>query len=166
MAFPLTGLFYNTKGQSSGLPKWLSSDEPTCQCRKRGFDPWVRKISWRRKCQPLQYSCLGNPMDRGAWWGTVHGIARAGHDSVTEQQQQQQKDYHILWLVVELMLHLTSPICLWLSNPYPPVSFALTSERNFCWCRIFLLQGKIKDHLEMFCLRETLRIFEFLILDL
>ena len=24
---------------------------------------------------PLQYSCLGNPMDRGAWWATVHGAA-------------------------------------------------------------------------------------------
>ena len=26
---------------------------------------------------PLQYSCLGNPMDRGAWWATVHGVARS-----------------------------------------------------------------------------------------
>ena len=25
---------------------------------------------------PLQYSCLGNPMDRGAWWGPVHGVAK------------------------------------------------------------------------------------------
>ena len=25
---------------------------------------------------PLQYSCLRNPMDRGAWWATVHGVAR------------------------------------------------------------------------------------------
>ena len=25
---------------------------------------------------PLQYSCLGNPMDRGAWWATVHGMAK------------------------------------------------------------------------------------------
>ena len=25
---------------------------------------------------PLQYSCLGNPMDRGAWWATVHGVAK------------------------------------------------------------------------------------------
>ena len=25
---------------------------------------------------PLQYSCLGNAMDRGAWWATVHGVAR------------------------------------------------------------------------------------------
>ena len=24
---------------------------------------------------PLQYSCLGNPMDRGAWWALVHGVA-------------------------------------------------------------------------------------------
>ena len=24
---------------------------------------------------PLQYSCLENPMDRGAWWATVHGVA-------------------------------------------------------------------------------------------
>ena len=27
---------------------------------------------------PLQYSCLGNPMDRGAWWAIVHGVARVG----------------------------------------------------------------------------------------
>ena len=26
---------------------------------------------------PLQYSCLTNPMDRGAWWATVHGVARS-----------------------------------------------------------------------------------------
>ena len=25
---------------------------------------------------PLQYSCLGNPMDRGAWWATVHGATK------------------------------------------------------------------------------------------
>ena len=36
-------------------------------------DPWVRKIPWRRKCNPLQYSCLGNPMDRGTWQATVRG---------------------------------------------------------------------------------------------
>ena len=26
---------------------------------------------------PLQYSCLGYPMDRGAWWATVHGVAKS-----------------------------------------------------------------------------------------
>ena len=29
---------------------------------------------------PLQYSCLENPMDRGAWWATVLGLQRVGHD--------------------------------------------------------------------------------------
>ena len=29
---------------------------------------------------PLQYSCLENPMDEGAWWAAVHGVARVGRD--------------------------------------------------------------------------------------
>ena len=38
------------------------------------FDPWVVKIPWRRKWQPTEYCCRANPMDRGAWWATVHGL--------------------------------------------------------------------------------------------
>ena len=30
-----------------------------------------------RNDSPLQYACLGNPMDRGAWWAKVHGVARS-----------------------------------------------------------------------------------------
>ena len=36
---------------------------------------------------PLHYSCLGNPMDRGAWWATVHGVARVRYDLMTKQHQ-------------------------------------------------------------------------------
>ena len=36
---------------------------------------------------PLQYSCLGNPMNRGAWQAAVHGLARVRHE-VTKQQPQ------------------------------------------------------------------------------
>ena len=36
------------------------------------------------KGNPLQYSCLENPMDRGAWQATVHGVARVGHDLGTK----------------------------------------------------------------------------------
>ena len=46
--FPLLHL-PNIKG---GLLWWLSGKEPASQCRRRGFDPWVRKIPWRRKWQP------------------------------------------------------------------------------------------------------------------
>ena len=36
---------------------------------------------------PLQYFCLENPMDRGAWQATVHGIARVGHNLATKPPQ-------------------------------------------------------------------------------
>ena len=57
---------------ATGLPPWLSGKESTCQCRRYGFDPWVRKISWTKN--PLQYSCLGNSMNKGAWRSTVYGV--------------------------------------------------------------------------------------------
>ena len=44
----------------------------------------VRKIPWRRKCNPLQYPCLENPRERGAWRAIVHGVARVGHDLATK----------------------------------------------------------------------------------
>ena len=58
-----------------GLPWWLGSKESTFQCRRHGFNSGVGKIPWRRKYAPLQYSCLGNPVERGAWWAIDH----AGH---------------------------------------------------------------------------------------
>ena len=35
------------------------------------------KILWRRAGNSLQCSCLENPMDRGAWWGIVHRVAKS-----------------------------------------------------------------------------------------
>ena len=60
-----------------GLPWWLSDKEPTCQGRRLRFSPWVGKIPWRRKWQVIQYSCLENPLDRGAWQATVHGVEKS-----------------------------------------------------------------------------------------
>jgi len=36
---------------------------------------------------PLWYSCLENPMDRGAWQATVHGVARVRHDLATKERE-------------------------------------------------------------------------------
>ena len=36
-----------------GLPRWLSGKESACQGRRHGLNPWVRKIPWRRKWQPI-----------------------------------------------------------------------------------------------------------------
>ena len=38
---------------------------------------WSLAPTWRRKWQLFQFPCLGNPMDRGAWWATVHGVAKS-----------------------------------------------------------------------------------------
>ena len=43
---------------------------------------------------PLQYSHLGNLMDRGAWWATVHGIVRVRHELATKQDQQESFLFH------------------------------------------------------------------------
>ena len=42
-----------------------------------GFIPRSRRSSGEGSGNLLQYSCLENPMDRGAWWATVHGVAKS-----------------------------------------------------------------------------------------
>ena len=59
-----------------GLPWWLSGKESTGQYRAPEFDPWVGKIPGERNGNPLQYYCLGNPIDRGGWQATVHRVAK------------------------------------------------------------------------------------------
>ena len=51
--------------------------------------PGSGRSSGERNGNPLQYSCLGNLMGRGAWRAIVHGVAKVGHDLMTKQQQQQ-----------------------------------------------------------------------------
>ena len=63
-----------------GLSNGASGKEPTCQCRRHKrhkFSPWVMKIPGGGHDNPLHYSCLENPMDRGAWWATVHGLTQS-----------------------------------------------------------------------------------------
>ena len=64
---------------------WLNGKESACQCRRRGFDLWVRKIAWRRSWQPciLTWEIL--------WTEEVGrlpfiGVQRVRHNLVTKQQ--------------------------------------------------------------------------------
>ena len=45
--------------------------------REAGSIPRLGRSPGRGNGNPLQYSCLENPMDRGAWWATVHGVAKS-----------------------------------------------------------------------------------------
>ena len=68
--FPIVKLF-----------QYYSGKQPACQCRRlkrHGFDPSVRKVPWKTaNGNPVQYSCPENPMDRGAWQATVHGVSNS-----------------------------------------------------------------------------------------
>ena len=52
--------------------------------RDAGSVPELGKCPGEGNGNPLQYSCLGNPMDRGAWQVTVHGVTRVRHDLATK----------------------------------------------------------------------------------
>ena len=45
--------------------------------RDPGSVPGLGRFPGEGKGYPLQYSCLENPMDRGAWWATVHGVPKS-----------------------------------------------------------------------------------------
>ena len=50
-----------------------------CQCRRHNqcrFNPWIRKIPWKRACLPTPVFLPGNPTDRGAWRAIVHSVSK------------------------------------------------------------------------------------------
>ena len=53
-----------------GLPWWLSRKESTCQRRRLEFNPWSRKIPWRRKWQPTSVFLLGKFRGQRSLWGS------------------------------------------------------------------------------------------------
>ena len=71
----------------TGIPRWFSGKESACQCRRRGFEPWVRKTSWRRKWQPTAVFLPGESHGQRSLGGySPWGHKRVGHDWATKQQ--------------------------------------------------------------------------------
>ena len=75
-----------------GLPRGRISKDFACSDVMQ--ETQAQSLGWE---DPLkegmatgQYSCLGNPLDRGAWRAIVHEVTRVGHDLLTKQQQEQQ----------------------------------------------------------------------------
>ena len=72
----------SSKGKTTNTPVFLdfpgSSDykEPASNVGDLGSIPGLRRSPGGRHGNPLQYCCLENPMDRGAWWARVHGITK------------------------------------------------------------------------------------------
>ena len=62
--------------------------EFSCSAGDEGSIPGSGRSSGEGNGNPLQYTCLGNPMDRGSWQPTVHRIRRVGHNLVVKQHHQ------------------------------------------------------------------------------
>ena len=63
-----------TFGDSSGGSEVKAS---ACNVRDQGLIPGSGRSPGEGNGNPLQYSCLENPMDGRAWWATVHGVAKS-----------------------------------------------------------------------------------------
>ena len=66
--------------QLKGFPGDSDGKESAYNAGDLGSIPGMGKSSGEGNGYPLQYSCLENSMDRGAWWATGHGSPRVGHN--------------------------------------------------------------------------------------
>ena len=68
------------------FPGGSDGKESACNAGDLSLIPGLGKSPGKGNGNPLQCSCLENPMDRGARGATVHGVTRVGHDLMTKQQ--------------------------------------------------------------------------------
>ena len=106
----------------SGFPGGPSDKESICRCRRqnrRGFDPWVGKIPWKRAWQPTPVFLPGDFHDRGAWQATVHGVAQ----SQTRLKWLSMNTQELFSLCVFTSLPAKQGLCqifiYWYSSPFP-----------------------------------------------
>ena len=81
--YSLTSFFLNFMSYFGIFPGGSEGEESTRNAGDLGSIPGLGRSPGGGNGNPLQYSCLENPMERGAWRATVHGVARVGHDFVT-----------------------------------------------------------------------------------
>ena len=60
-----------------GFPSGSDGKESACNVEDLGSIPGLGRSPGGGHGNPLQYSCLENPMDRGAWWATAHGVTKS-----------------------------------------------------------------------------------------
>ena len=81
-----SGVYFSSGFTADGFPCSSVGKESACHAGDLGSIPGLERSPGEGNGNPLQYSGLENPMDRGAWQATVHGIygARVGQDLVTK----------------------------------------------------------------------------------
>ena len=77
------------------FPGGSDGKESACNAGDPGSIPGLGRSPGEGNGYPLQYSCLENSVDRGAWWATVHGVAKIGHDGTTNTHTLLRLSLHI-----------------------------------------------------------------------
>ena len=81
-------LSFLCEGKEGRFPGGSIGKESACNARDASLIPGLGRSPGRGNGNPLQYFCLGNPMDKGAWLGySSSGHRRVRHDLVTKQEQ-------------------------------------------------------------------------------
>ena len=60
-----------------GFPGGSDNKQSACSAGDLGSIPGLGRYPGEENGNPLQYSCLNNPMDRGAWWARAHGATKS-----------------------------------------------------------------------------------------
>ena len=74
---PSMSIHVHLSSMSSKFPVWLRWLRVCLQCGSLRFNPWIGNFPREGSGTLLQYSCLENPMNRGAWWATVCGVTKS-----------------------------------------------------------------------------------------
>ena len=97
--------------------------ESACNPGNPGLTPGLWRSPGEGNGNPLQYSCLENPMERGTWLATIHGVTGVGHDLVTKPRALKVKvaqscltlcdpeDYMVHWILQARILE-------WVAFPF------------------------------------------------
>ena len=94
-----------------GFPGGSAGKESACNAGDLGLIPGLRRPPGEGNGNPLQYSCLENPMDRGAWWATVHGVtkSRTRLSNFTFTYSNLSYYYYLLYLKLSLCFKAHAP---------------------------------------------------------
>ena len=158
-----------------GFPDGANSKEPTCQCRRNirdpGSIPGSRRSPGEGNSNPLQYSCLENPTDRGTWRTTVQGVSKS------QTQQSDLAHMHAFYLIpLNIFSAVTIPFLLliYISTidfqilPFRAQAFCDSNLNAFKVNKLFLIHKRdnkirqfpqfyifIQDYQKCYCLKDS-----------
>ena len=93
-----------------GFPGGLSGNKSTCQCKRRGFNPWVGKIPWQRKWQPTPVFLPGEFHGQRSPVGSM-GSPWGHKESDTTEWQHTQRGWEWVILMVQSIADLHTLLC-------------------------------------------------------